>query len=214
MRRPIYVFPLARESKPFRRMNPSAEIHVIGPGAGCRAPLELLIAQRPGRPVILAGFAGGLVDDASVGDVMVAGSVVDAASGREWRPTWSAPGGTVRVATTERIIATPEEKRALHAATGAAAVDMEAAIFAEACARAGAPWLVVRAISDAVTHTLPPEVAELIAGGESRAATVFGLLARRPALVVDLLRLARSSARAAYALAAFLTRTGERIIPL
>jgi len=54
------------------------------------------------------------------------------------------------------IAAAATAKAALHARSGAVAVDLEARSVAGAASRAGLPFLVIRAIADPAEHDLPP----------------------------------------------------------
>jgi nucleoside phosphorylase len=105
------------------------------------------------------------------------------------------------VAGVDAPVADPAAKAALHASTGAAAVDMESAVVARAAARHRLPFAILRAIADPAQRALPP--AALVAlrpdGGIDRAAIVAAL-ARAPLQLPALARLALDARRAFAAL--------------
>ena len=155
---------------------------VTGDGErNARRGLAALLAALPVRRVIVAGVAGGLspglkagalvlgerVVCESDGSVLVAdGALIDVAAS-----ACGAQRGVVVTAT--RIADTAQDKRRIfalataqgvgraHAAGApvaddlAAVVDLESAPFAAAAARAGIPWVVVRAVSDTAGEGLP-----------------------------------------------------------
>ena len=78
-------------------------------------------------------------------------------------------------------------------------MQLEDYVWAQHARRAGIPFGSLRAILDPASATLPPEVLDWDAAGPA-APTVARAIARRPALAVDLLRLARQRRAAARAL--------------
>ncbi len=154
--------------------------------------------------IVFAGFAGALTEQLHVGDILLADAIANE-QGQSWRPTWPGelPGGTWkpplhrgRLLTMDRLIATTEEKRRLGAQHQACAVDMESALFAERCTKAGVPFACVRAISDEVTMPLSPALTSLLSGGAASPWRVVRTLARHPRMLPELLRLARDTKRA------------------
>ena len=99
------------------------------------------------------------------------------------------------------IAVSPADKAALFRQHGAAAVDLESHIVAAAARRRGVPFIVLRAIADDAARAVPP--AALVGLGETgRPAyrAVLRSIARRPAQVPGLLRLALDTRRALTAL--------------
>src|SRR5262245_33838485 len=151
------------------------------------APKLGIIPYRP-KVVISAGFAGSLHADYHVGDVILAKEVVDAA-GTSWPTTWpmSLPHSEWRpplhrgpLTTVERIVAAPEDKKALAEKHAAIAVDMESATVARRCSERHMPCACVRAISDDLETPLSPRLAGLVAGGRVDVLRLLGVLIARP----------------------------------
>jgi hypothetical protein len=91
-------------------------------------------------------------------------------------------------------LASPAAKAALFARTGAAAVDMESHVLAQA--GSGLPLLILRAVADTAADALPP--AALVAvrpDGSTDLAAVLGAVLRRPAQVPALMRLGKAAAK-------------------
>jgi adenosylhomocysteine nucleosidase len=118
--------------------------------------------------VISAGFAGSLQGDLQVGDLILATEVADS-QGQIWSAPWPGPlpaGDPAmrrgRLLTMNRLIATPNEKRARGRQHKAMAVDMESATVAEFCRRKEVPFGCLRAISDSVDVSLSPKLISLL----------------------------------------------------
>jgi hopanoid-associated phosphorylase len=180
------------------------------------SPLTICAWQRPaaaqeliarGAASLLSfGLAGGLAPGLAAGQVLLPRAVLTAQGEYQADPAlhaWllaaapQAETGPLYAATA--VIATPEAKQALHAATGAVAVDMESGLVAAQAA--GIPFAVLRAVSDPATHALPP--AALVAlDGEGRLdlAALLGALLRQPGQIPQLLRTGRESKQAMRAL--------------
>lgn len=101
----------------------------------------------------------------------------------------------------DTIIASVAEKRALHAATSALAVDMESHIAARVAARHGLPFAIVRAISDTADHALPPAaLVGMRPDGSMALGAVLASLARNPRQLPALIRTGSDAGRAFSAL--------------
>ena len=84
-------------------------------------------------------------------------------AGRQPTPQGKFPHGVVPVYSgvlveSDRIIAREDEKRAIFAATGAIALDMESAAAARAADRFNLPFLAIRSIVDPVDVSIPPSI--------------------------------------------------------
>ena len=101
----------------------------------------------------------------------------------------------------DTIMATAAQKHALHAQTGAIAVDMESHIAARVAARHNLPFAIVRVISDTADEALPP--AALIGmkpDGSMALGAVLASLARNPAQLTALIRTGIHAGHAFHAL--------------
>jgi adenosylhomocysteine nucleosidase len=171
------------------------------------------------------GLAGGLSPAVAPGDLILADAVVlphgeRIATDLAWRSRLSAlievagrAPHQAAVAGSDCLLATVAAKRALFAATGALAVDMESHAVAEAAHAAGRPFLVLRAIADPADQALP-RAATVALGldGEVRALAVARALLERPAELPALLRLGRQSRRALAALRRVVLLAGPALV--
>ncbi len=173
--------------------------------------LHLKIGGASYRPpwLVFAGFGGALVPDLTVGDV-VWGTEVVTPDGHAWATTWGPhpPAGlrAGRLLTTPGVISTAAEKQALGHANQALVVDMESAYFARRCTEAGLRFGCVRAVSDTMDTALSPELVELLASGVVSPWRFLFVLARRPRLLGEMLRLARDTNVASHQLTLALYR--------
>jgi adenosylhomocysteine nucleosidase len=181
---------------------------VTGDGErNARLGLAALLAALPVRRLIVAGVAGGLnaalmpgalvigervVSEADGGGLVADGALVTAAVA-------GIAGGGARgvVVSATRIADTAAEKKRLlalaHAPSvseGAAVVDLESAAFAAAANRAGIPWLVLRAVSDAAGEGVPALLNQSRdEGGAVRRGRVVRALLGNPKALLPLLAL-------------------------
>lgn len=151
--------------------------------------------------LILAGACGGLVH---VDDVPAIARVIDE-HGHSWTPANADPKGVTLIGV-DTIIATPSDKAALAARTGAAIVDMESHAFAAWCESRGVRWSVVRGVSDTPDETLPHEVIEWISpAGDTRNLRAARDLILKPWLIPHVFGVLRRSGRV-------LPKVGERVV--
>ena len=219
-----------------QRAGGTAGVHVVATGDGGvraeRVARQAIAAVRPAS-VVGAGVAGGLSEDLVPGEIVVSVRVLDAAE--EAPPpdpvlvarALALPGlraGTV--VSVVRPALSVSQKAALRARAEAAppagtagvgtasVVDMESAGWARACAAAGVPYVILRAVSDTADEDLPRYLALCMdnEGGIRRAAVARGAVLH-PSSIPALLRMrrrvgecARSLGAAVAALAASLSR--------
>ena len=113
------------------------------------------------------------------------------------------------LAEADRVLASADDKRRLHALSGALAADMESAAVAEAADRAGVPVLVVRAVSDGANTGIPGcALAAIDARGDVDVSGLALALARAPRELPALVRLATGFRAACTRLAALAARAG------
>ena len=100
----------------------------------------------PEGPLVSFGLAGGIAESVGCGDVIDADRIVDPAGAVLWQGApVGVPGARVgTVLAVDAVVDSPAERRRLHAATGALAVDMESGPIARAGRLAGC----VRVVSD------------------------------------------------------------------
>ena len=177
----------------------------VGPERAARALARRLAGASPPPLVVSAGFAGAIGGDVAVGEVVTARAVYESAPPRH-RPVAlpraalrALPGARpVDVVSAGAVVARAAPERA------PAVVDMETAALAEAAAAAGAPFAVLRVVTDTPAAPLPAVAraagAALAARGVlRRAALAAGVMreaARAPGEALALARASRGWARA------------------
>ena len=158
------------------------------------------------QAIISFGIAGGLVADVLPGTWIAGRSVVTATARWPCDAGWTqmllrrAPGARfAELAGVDATLCLPVDKRALHDATGAMAVDTESHVAAAVAAAHRLPFAAFRVVADGVDQPLPA-AASIALGrrGEVRYAAIAASLARTPGQLPALLRTA-VSARTAFA---------------
>lgn len=194
-------------SSPDLARRPLLEVVWVGPGKSGMGALSGLLSSGKYSRVLFVGLAGALVPDLFPGAIVVVEEVLSSSGERFlpsrdfflnfFRPMFGEWGkGSVRfgrIFSAEALVGTPREKKRLAGETGAIAVDMESSGWLDVAARAGIPATVVRAISDGVEDSLPPEILSFVTpeGGVSLGGILRALLVR-PALLYELLLLGAS----------------------
>jgi adenosylhomocysteine nucleosidase len=166
------------------------------------------------------GMCGGLAPALASGTLVCARTVIAPDGTRypvdeAWRARITGLVETVEgdVLGSDAIVGTADEKAVLHARTGAIAVDLESAVVAEAAARKGLPFIVIRAIADPAECDLPS--AAHIALTPDGAPDIGGILAsvlREPSQISGLVRLAREARLALRALARAIAAAGSVLL--
>jgi len=156
------------------------------------------------------GLAGGLDPALAPGTLVLATTIITPQGNHletdsAWRQTirQSAEVSMIEsaIAGSETALMTADGKQTLHKSTGAVAVDMESHIVAIAAQDAGLPFLVIRAVADPATRTIPDiAMGGVDAEGNTRVFGVLATLLRRPGELPKLLRLAMDSKKAFAAL--------------
>ncbi len=186
-----------------------------GPRNAARAAAELCARHKPAL-VVGAGVAGGLTPDLSIGDLVVAERVLDAAGQTPPPDAALTDRAAVRpgarrgaLLSVDHPVVAAAEKAALAARVGSstAAVDMESAAWARAAAAAGIPFVILRAVSDAADEELPGYLSRCMdeQGGIRRSAVAFRALAH-PGSIPGLLRMRRRVAECSALLANFVVQ--------
>jgi hopanoid-associated phosphorylase len=167
--------------------------------------------------IISFGIAGGLVADARPGAWIVGRSIVAATSRWTCDAAWTQlllrrlPGALLAdVAGSAAPLNRPIDKRALHEATGAIAVDTESHVAAAVAAVYRLPFAAFRVIADPVEEGLPAAAAVALGPrGKVRLGAIAASLARTPGQLPALMRTARSARTAFTALS-----RGRRLLGL
>jgi adenosylhomocysteine nucleosidase len=187
--------------------NPAHTTAALGQAIGGLVPSGL----------ISFGIAGGLAPGLVPGTLVLASAVVAADGTRRpvdaaWRARVQGRLGALDgdVFGGSAIVAAAAQKAALHARTGAVAVDLESAVVAEAASRAGLPFLVMRAIADPAERDLPPAAsARLKPDGRLDLRAVFGSVLMEPGQIAALIRLAHDTRNALRALGRAMSAAGS-----
>lgn len=199
---------------PFNRMVRLADCSVIwlsgmGDSAARTAATELL--ERGATALVSFGVAGALDPNLRPGDLIIPESIhsgeVSQHEGQEpptypvsldWRnrllellpPHLSIAGGIL--AASPGVLTTAKAKLELGATTGACAVDMESSAIAEVAAKAGVPFLAIRAITDPVEYSPPAALLHAIQPeGSINTIHLLTLLFQRSVSFSTLLRLGK-----------------------
>jgi adenosylhomocysteine nucleosidase len=180
-----------------------------GTPAGAGLAAERLVAQGV-TALVSFGLAGGLDPALRPGSVVVPSVVLAGAVARRVDAALAERFGGVTGHTMLAgavVAATAAEKRALHVATGAHAIDLESGAVADVAAAHGVPFVVVRAVCDPAERDLPP--AALIALDPAGGIGIWGVLRSvlvRPGQIPALLALARDAGQGRRALVGVVRR--------
>jgi adenosylhomocysteine nucleosidase len=118
---------------------------LVANGPGGRLVKEALADRRGADGVISTGYCGALDPALVIGDIVVSGGLLS--SGRAFVRG--------RVHSSHQVVVTAGEKKELREATGAVAVDMEAAAVEEKAAEWNVPFRCIRVVSDTAGEDLP-----------------------------------------------------------
>lgn len=176
---------------------------VIGAGNSAELEewLELALERLPVLGLISFGVCGALDARLKPGDLLIGASVVSGdqrwIADTDWtiRLAQALPFAIlVKITAGDVMVGSVAAKRALYEQTGAVAVDMESHIVARTAQRHALPFAVVRAVSDAADHALPPAaLAGLGPDGRPNIAAVLRSLVAQPGQLPALLRTARDA---------------------
>jgi nucleoside phosphorylase len=162
-----------------------------------RAPKLGGVACKP-RMLLSAGFAGGLDDKLRVGDLVVAtdvaddqGAILPAHWPGELGGAWSPFPHRGRILTVGNAVGEASAKQELASRFGSLAVDMESAIVARWCQRRGLPFGSIRVISDDASTSFSPQMQRLLSDANTSVLRFAGAGLRSPALMMEMIRLAR-----------------------
>lgn len=184
---------------------------LLAHGAGCELAGEaarVALDRSPARALVSTGLCGALDPALEPGDIVVATAVRETGPSPRCfsaaRVQTAADRHEGIVASSPRVITTTEEKAALHA-TGAIAVEMEAAGVAEAAGSAQTPFFCIKGVSDTASETLPLDFNRYRDGqGRFAAGRIAAAALLRPARLPALVQLFRASRHVSVRLGDFL----------
>lgn len=194
--------------RPLRRRDPLAvsdTLHLClsGSGPDNAAKAALRLADAGCNALVSWGCAGALGGHLASGDLMLPAEIACAdGTVLPAHPDWHRAAvryaealpckvSTGRVTASDSIVHGRDAKRALAAATGADAVDMESGAIAHTAMALKLPVLVIRAIADDAATAIPRSVLDALdPDGNTRLPRLVANLARRPSEIPDLIRLA------------------------
>jgi hopanoid-associated phosphorylase len=168
---------------------------------------------RGAKGILSFGICGALSPHLGIGSVIVGTEVV--CQNERWRTgeAWTkglasaCNAETGSVAGSDSVLLTESAKSALHKQSGAIAADMESHIVARVASAHGLPFAVLRSVSDAAHHTLPPAAAfGLNKDGKIDYSAVMLSLLDEPSQFRALIRTARDTNTAMKALLRCLER--------
>lgn len=135
----------------------SVAICHTGVGAkNCNQRLEQLLHTARPRLVISTGFAGAVVNELKVGDLILAENFSDPGLfGQAQEILSDSKPRSIKLFTSSSIVDSTVERNEIARASGAAAVDMETGSISEICKAHGVPLLSLRVISDTPSEPLP-----------------------------------------------------------
>jgi adenosylhomocysteine nucleosidase len=162
-----------------------------GTGYGNASASTKVLVERYAPGVLLSvGFAGSLLSQCRVPDMVIPAQVVDSATAR----TFNAVCGTGALVTTNKVAGTIE-KAQLASRWSAIAVDMEAAAVAEVAQSGGCRFAAVKAISDDATTEMD-FVGRFVEPSGFRTGAFLAYIAPRPRLWSAVRQLRINSERA------------------
>lgn len=214
----LVCFAVKEEAAPFKRLaahRPDFQTVLTGMGRrNAERAVRAALEQSAPRRVVTAGFAGGLAPELARDQVVFE---VDPETGLE-SGLCAAGALAVQFHCAERVAATANEKRALRAACGAQAVEMESGFIRELCRARGIPAATIRVILDTAAEDLVLDFNQLMTpdqkiDGRKLALTVLKSPSKIPALLAFQRQSARAANRLAQTLAQVLGCSPERQVP-
>jgi adenosylhomocysteine nucleosidase len=206
---------LAAEAEIARRAGITAE-----PSGGIAAQTTAIAENllRDGAEALISfGLAGALAPGLAPGALLVPRAVIDEggthyAVDADWRmrviDTLRGAGRWLEerdVLGAGEAAASLARKAEFHRITGAAAIDLESHLVAQAAGRAGRPFLVLRAVADSATQALPDAAVHGLApNGKPALGRVLRSVVRDPRQIPALIKLAADMRRALDALSSAL----------
>ncbi len=127
----------------------------IGRENATRTVKEFFASNKPGL-LLTCGFAGGLIPELKIGNVVYQIPSNDGDTYAAVRSVLTEAGAkAAKIACVDRIATTAKEKKVVREQTGADVAEMESGAVQEFCAGAGVRCVTVRVISDGANDDLP-----------------------------------------------------------
>ena len=209
-----HLGPATRRHEPLTALADGTLLAVSGMGRTAAAQSARALVGAGATALASWGMAGALDPVLAPGAVFLPGEVISPngdsiTTTRAWRERLGAalvslhPLTEGRLLTSNKAIGSLEDKAALFRETHAAAVDMESLAIAEVARNHQLPFIAVRVIVDSAEDALPRAVtAAADKEGHLQMWRLIGTLARAPAELAPLIRLARRYRAASRSLAA------------
>lgn len=209
--------PIRRGSGPVA-LSDGTLVAVSGMGYAAAAAAATSLVDAGAVALVSWGMAGGLDPALQAGTICLPGVVITRegatfAADHDWREIMGAAITAGRTVVTGTLLTSAEPlddvagKGLAFRETGAVAVDMESAAVAAIAALHRLPFIAVRVIVDTAADAVPPAVAKATSGGRVRVLRLILELARRPADIAPLIRLAKRYRKAMQSLVS-IARTG------
>jgi adenosylhomocysteine nucleosidase len=209
-------FALAEEAGAFEKVC-GDKVHVFLTGIGRenagKAARIFLAAHMPSL-LITCGFAGGLIPDLKIGDVIFEIPSNDGAGTDVYATVRSklAAAGTreTKIFCADRIATTVADKKKLREETGADAAEMESGAVRVVCGEHGIPCVTVRVISDTAEEDLPLDFNKFLTADKSMdMSKLMMAVAKAPWKMGALMELQKNTKLAAQRLADVLMKVIE-----
>ena len=179
-----HVIAVAGLGREVRILGGAGVVCIAGGGDHARLEAEIEAACPTAAGVISIGLGGALAEGLQPGDWVVGSSVGPIGTDPAWtsRLMQALPAARLGpIAGSDVMIVDAAAKAALHAATGALAVDMESHVAARVAQRRGLPFAAARTISDGADRALPRAAqAGMRPDGGMDVLAVIAALGRRP----------------------------------
>jgi adenosylhomocysteine nucleosidase len=160
----------------------------IGAQAARRATEAIVNFSKP-EWIVSVGFAGALIAESKVGEVLTPRWVIDGKDGSR-HDTGTGEGALLTISE----VAGAQQKTKLAEAYGAQAIDMEAAAVARGAETHGVRFSAIKVISDQLNFSMPPMDRFVDASGQFRTGRFAAYTAFRPWLWKPIIELGRNSA--------------------
>ncbi len=189
-----------------------AMVVITGQGMGRAKDATRFLLESHPLLIMNLGVAGALVDGLDSGDLIIP----DALTNQECKVELESPAKRAMdvlmastgirfrrglLVSTDETVDSPGAKQALHKATGASAVDMEAFAVARTCKDAGIPCYVVKAITDSLSQAIPRAITDCLSETGHISFTRFTMtILSRPWLIPTLVEMQKSFKSAIFSL--------------